>query len=60
MFSARTIFEEIFDNDEAFQLFCSIAATGEGQGGNVRHWIGCHENGSILSKSRAREIVRGH
>jgi hypothetical protein len=30
---ARTIFEEIFDNDEAFQLFCSIAASGEAQGG---------------------------
>ena len=36
MFSARTIFEEIFDNDEAFQLFCSIAASGEGQGGGKR------------------------
>lgn len=41
MFSARTIFEEIFDNDEAFQLFCSIAASGEGQGG----W----ENGRIAA-----------
>jgi hypothetical protein len=41
MFSARTIFEEIFDNDEAFQLFCSIAANGEGQGG----W----ENGRIAA-----------
>lgn len=30
---ARTIFEEIFDNDEAFQLFCSIAASDEAQGG---------------------------
>ena len=33
MLSARTIFEEIFDNDEAFRLFCSIAASGEAQGG---------------------------
>ena len=41
MFSARTIFEEIFDNDEAFRLFCSIAASGEGQGG----W----ENGRIAA-----------
>ena len=41
MFSARTIFEEIFDNDEAFQLFCSIAASGESQGG----W----ENGRITA-----------
>jgi hypothetical protein len=31
--SARGVFEEIFDNDEAFQLFCSIAASGESQGG---------------------------
>jgi hypothetical protein len=41
MFSARTIFEEIFDNDEAFRLFCSIAASGEAQGG----W----ENGRIAA-----------
>jgi rubrerythrin len=31
--TARTIFNEIFANDEAFQLFCSIAASGEAQGG---------------------------
>jgi hypothetical protein len=41
MLSARTIFGEIFDNDEAFQLFCSIAASGEAQGG----W----ENGRIAA-----------
>jgi hypothetical protein len=39
MLSARTIHQEIFDNDEAFALFCSIAASGESQGG----W----ENGRI-------------
>lgn len=33
MLSARSIFEEIFDDDEAFRLFCSIAASGEAQGG---------------------------
>ena len=33
MFSQRSIFEEIRANDEAFQLFCSIAAKGERQGG---------------------------
>jgi hypothetical protein len=33
MLSARTIYREIFDNDEAFGLFCSIAASGEAQGG---------------------------
>jgi hypothetical protein len=33
MVSARSIYGEIFDNDEAFRLFCSIAASGEAQGG---------------------------
>jgi rubrerythrin len=37
----RAIFEEIFDNDQAFQLFCSIAASDEAQGG----W----ENGRIAA-----------
>jgi rubrerythrin len=41
MLSAQTIYEEIFDNDEAFRLFCSIAASGEAQGG----W----ENGRIAA-----------
>jgi hypothetical protein len=33
MLSGRTIYGEIFDNDEAFGLFCSIAAGGEALGG---------------------------
>ncbi|MCS0636110.1 ferritin-like domain-containing protein [Streptomyces sp. LP05-1] len=33
MLSARGLFQEIFDNDHAYQLFCSIAASGEAQGG---------------------------
>ncbi|MET9468935.1 ferritin-like domain-containing protein [Streptomyces sp. NPDC006544] len=33
MLSARSLFQEIVDHDEAFQLFCSIAAGGEAQGG---------------------------
>ena len=41
MLSARTVFEEIFDNEEAFRLFCSVAASGEAQGG----W----ENGRIAA-----------
>jgi hypothetical protein len=41
MLSARTIYGGIFDNDEAFGLFCSIAASGEAQGG----W----ENGKIAA-----------
>ena len=39
MLSARSLFQEILDNDESFRLFCSIAASGEAQGG----W----ENGRI-------------
>src|SRR3984957_21209347 len=39
MLSASSVFEEIFRDDEAFALFCSIAASGEAQGG----W----ENGRI-------------
>jgi hypothetical protein len=33
MLSAKSLFEEILDNDESFRLFCSIAAGGETQGG---------------------------
>ncbi len=39
MLSARSLFQEIHDDDAAFRLFCSIAAKGEYQGG----W----ENGRI-------------
>ena len=41
MLSARTIYGEIFGNDEAFGLCCSIAVSGEAQGG----W----ENGKIAA-----------
>ncbi len=41
MLSAKAVFDEIFDNDEAFALFCSIASSGEAQGG----W----ENGRIAA-----------
>ncbi|MEV0527418.1 ferritin-like domain-containing protein [Streptomyces sp. NPDC050439] len=41
MLSAKSVFEEILDNDDSFQLFCSIAASGETQGG----W----ENGRIAA-----------
>jgi len=53
MLSARTIYGEIFDHDEAFGLFCSIAAGGEAQGG----W----ENGKIavlVPGSRAGRAAR--
>ncbi|MET7936203.1 ferritin-like domain-containing protein [Streptomyces sp. NPDC005322] len=41
MLSAKRVFQEILDNDESFRLFCSIAASGEAQGG----W----ENGRIAA-----------
>ena len=41
MFSPKAIYGEIFGNDEAFRLLCSIAASGESQGG----W----ENGRIAA-----------
>ncbi|REK85706.1 ferritin-like domain-containing protein [Streptomyces inhibens] len=41
MFSARSLFQEIVDNDDSYRLFCSIAASGEAQGG----W----ENGRIAA-----------
>jgi hypothetical protein len=33
MLSAGSLFQEILDNDASFALFCSIAASGESQGG---------------------------
>lgn len=33
MLSARSLFQEIVDHDDSFQLFCSIAAGGKAQGG---------------------------
>ncbi|MEU6385369.1 ferritin-like domain-containing protein [Streptomyces bauhiniae] len=33
MLSAKSLFQEILDDDASFRLFCSIAATGESQGG---------------------------
>jgi hypothetical protein len=41
MLSARKIYQEMLADDEAFRLFCSIAASGEAQGG----W----ENGRIAA-----------
>lgn len=41
MLSAKNLFQEILDDDDSFRLFCSIAASGESQGG----W----ENGRIAA-----------
>jgi rubrerythrin len=51
MLSPSSIYGEIFSNDEAYRLFCSIAASGESQGG----W----ENGRIaaLVPDSCRELA---
>ncbi|MFI9602442.1 ferritin-like domain-containing protein [Streptomyces sp. NPDC052043] len=41
MLTPRSLFQEILDHDDAFRLFCSVAAGGEAQGG----W----ENGRIAA-----------
>lgn len=47
--SARAIYDEIRSNDRTFQLFCSIAAKGESQGG----W----ENARIAALTRDPELA---
>ncbi|GAA1265324.1 hypothetical protein GCM10009665_63200 [Kitasatospora nipponensis] len=49
MLSARSLFLEIHDHDDAFRLFCSIAAKGEDQGG----W----ENGRIARLVADQELA---
>src|SRR6476619_644218 len=51
MLSPRSLFTETLDDDDSFQLFCSIAASGESQGG----W----ENGRIsaLVPESQRELA---
>ncbi len=51
MLSVKSLFQEILDYDESFRLFCSIAASGESQGG----W----ENGRIaaLAPPSARDLA---
>jgi hypothetical protein len=47
MLSARSLFRQIHANDETYRLFCSIAASGEAQGGwadiQPRHRTACAE-----------------
>ena len=49
MLTARGIFQEIYDDDEAYRLFCSIAMNGESQGG----W----ENGRIAKLVSDRRLA---
>jgi hypothetical protein len=53
MLSSRTTYGEIFGNDEAFQLFCSVAASGEAQADIVTYLV--H---SRVTEQRASEQMR--
>jgi hypothetical protein len=63
--TARTIFEEIFDNDAAFRLFCSIAAADEAQGGWENGRIAglvpasCHDLAPKIARHGADEDKHG-
>ena len=65
MLSPRTIYGEIFSNDEAFRLFCSIAASGEAQGGWENGRIAalvpdsCHELAPKIARHGADEDKHG-
>ena len=54
MLSARSLFQEIHDNDDSFRLFCSIAAKGEGQGG----WENGRIAGLVVDRELAPKIAR--
>ncbi|RSS58134.1 ferritin-like domain-containing protein [Streptomyces sp. WAC06614] len=56
MLSARSLFQEIVDSDDAFQLFCSIAASGESQGGWENARISALVPGSM--REMAHKIAR--
>ena len=65
MLSARTIFSEIFDNDEAFALFCSIAASGQSQAAWEKRRIAvlvprsCRDLAPKIARHGADEDKRG-
>ena len=54
MLSARGLFQEIHQNDEAFRLFCSIAMSGESQGG----WENGRISGLVADPVLAPKIAR--
>ena len=54
MLSARGLFQEIYDNDEAYRLFCSIAMNGESQGG----WENARIAALVDDPELAPKIVR--
>lgn len=54
MLSTRSLFDEIYRNDEAYQLFCSIAAEGEDQGGWENERITALTRDPVLAPKIAR------
>lgn len=54
MLSTRSLFNEIYQNDEAYQLFCSIAAGGEDQGGWENERITALTRDPVLAPKIAR------
>lgn len=54
MLSARSLFQEIHDDADAFRLFCSIAAKGEDQGG----WENGRISGLVTDQVLAPKIAR--
>ncbi|MFJ9697110.1 ferritin-like domain-containing protein [Kitasatospora sp. NPDC101183] len=54
MLSTRSLFDEIYRNDQAYQLFCSIAAGGEDQGGWENERITALTRDEVLAPKVAR------
>ncbi|MFJ8477749.1 ferritin-like domain-containing protein [Kitasatospora sp. NPDC094011] len=54
MLSTRSLFNEIYRNDQAYQLFCSIAAGGEDQGGWENERITALTRDPVLAPKVAR------
>ncbi|GAA3028607.1 ferritin-like domain-containing protein [Kitasatospora sp. NPDC127116] len=54
MLSTRSLFDEIYRNDQAYQLFCSIAADGEDQGGWENERISTLTRDPVLAPKVAR------
>lgn len=54
MLSARSLFQQIHDDDESFRLFCSIAMQGENQGG----WENTRIAGLVPDRELAPKIAR--
>lgn len=54
MLSTRSLFDEIYRNDQAYQLFCSIAAGGEDQGGWENERITALTRDDVLAPKVAR------